>query len=143
MANFHSLHCRTSPSLLEQVAAYFVYLYQKEWATIPPPLVLVSHFLFPAYIIPEFIGSIMFLSIANSDSTCQFLHLLTFYFVCFELCCCNMSGSRTARRTFEFGRTHVVRPKGKHQATIVWLHGLGDKGSRYLTLFFCQTSRQR
>ncbi|EXC26037.1 Acyl-protein thioesterase 2 [Morus notabilis] len=39
------------------------------------------------------------------------------------------SGSRSARRTFEFGRTHVVRPKGKHQATIVWLHGLGDKGS--------------
>ncbi|THF97255.1 hypothetical protein TEA_008083 [Camellia sinensis var. sinensis] len=40
------------------------------------------------------------------------------------------SGSRTSQRTFEFGRTHVVRPKGKHQATIVWLHGLGDKGSR-------------
>ncbi|KAH9714892.1 Abhydrolase 2 domain-containing protein [Citrus sinensis] len=40
------------------------------------------------------------------------------------------SGSRAARRTFEFGRTHVVRPKGKHQATIVWLHGLGDNGSR-------------
>ncbi|KAJ9702522.1 hypothetical protein PVL29_004318 [Vitis rotundifolia] len=41
------------------------------------------------------------------------------------------SGSRTTRRTFEFGRTHVVRPKGKHQATIVWLHGLGDKGSSW------------
>ncbi|XP_047311228.1 acyl-protein thioesterase 2-like [Impatiens glandulifera] len=39
------------------------------------------------------------------------------------------SGSRTARRTIEFGRTYVVRPKGKHQATIVWLHGLGDNGS--------------
>ncbi|KAI4355712.1 hypothetical protein L6164_004459 [Bauhinia variegata] len=39
------------------------------------------------------------------------------------------SGSRTARRTFEFGKTYVVRPKGKHQATIVWLHGLGDNGS--------------
>ncbi|XP_031399888.1 acyl-protein thioesterase 1-like isoform X1 [Punica granatum] len=39
------------------------------------------------------------------------------------------SGSRTATRNFEFGRTHVVRPKGKHQATIVWLHGLGDNGS--------------
>lgn len=38
------------------------------------------------------------------------------------------SGSRTTRRTFEFGKTHVVRPKGKHQATIVWLHGLGDNG---------------
>ncbi|KAG5030974.1 hypothetical protein JHK85_014956 [Glycine max] len=40
------------------------------------------------------------------------------------------SGSGSSRRTFEFGRTHVVRPKGKHQATIVWLHGLGDNGSR-------------
>ncbi|CAA3025424.1 acyl- thioesterase 1 homolog 1-like [Olea europaea subsp. europaea] len=39
------------------------------------------------------------------------------------------SGSRTAGRTFEFGRTYVVRPRGKHQATIVWLHGLGDNGS--------------
>ncbi|KAF8011680.1 hypothetical protein BT93_J2074 [Corymbia citriodora subsp. variegata] len=39
------------------------------------------------------------------------------------------TGSRMARRTFEFGRTHVVRPRGKHQATIVWLHGLGDNGS--------------
>ncbi|KAK2973633.1 hypothetical protein RJ640_029625 [Escallonia rubra] len=38
------------------------------------------------------------------------------------------SGARTARRAFEFGRTYVVRPKGKHQATIVWLHGLGDNG---------------
>ncbi|KAK8608513.1 hypothetical protein V6N13_023949 [Hibiscus sabdariffa] len=44
------------------------------------------------------------------------------------------SGSRTARRTFEFGRTHVVRPKGKHQATIVWLHGLGDNGSTWSQL---------
>lgn len=42
----------------------------------------------------------------------------------------NMTGSRTARRTMEFGRTYVVRPKGKHQATMVWLHGLGDNGSR-------------
>jgi hypothetical protein len=39
-------------------------------------------------------------------------------------------GSGNASRTFEFGRTHVVRPKGKHQATIVWLHGIGDNGSR-------------
>ncbi|KAJ8431806.1 hypothetical protein Cgig2_027551 [Carnegiea gigantea] len=29
----------------------------------------------------------------------------------------------TPMTTFEFGGTHVVRPKGKHQATIVWLHG--------------------
>ena len=41
------------------------------------------------------------------------------------------TGSGSARTTFEFGRTHVVRPKGKHQATIVWLHDLGDNGSRY------------
>jgi len=25
----------------------------------------------------------------------------------------------------------VVRPKGTHKATIVWLHGLGDNGARY------------
>ncbi|XP_011035658.1 PREDICTED: acyl-protein thioesterase 2-like [Populus euphratica] len=44
------------------------------------------------------------------------------------------SGSRPARRNFEFGRTYVVRPKGKHQATIVWLHGLGDNGSSWSQL---------
>ncbi|WCJ30247.1 alpha/beta-Hydrolases superfamily protein [Euphorbia peplus] len=44
------------------------------------------------------------------------------------------SGSRIAAKTFEFGRTHVVRPKGQHQATIVWLHGLGDKGSSWSQL---------
>lgn len=49
------------------------------------------------------------------------------------------SGSRTAR-TFEFGRTHVVRPKGKHQATIVWLHGLSDNGSRWCCYFCPQLS---
>ncbi|XP_052175638.1 uncharacterized protein LOC127790276 [Diospyros lotus] len=38
------------------------------------------------------------------------------------------SGSRATRRPFEFGRTYVVKPKGRHQATIVWLHGLGDNG---------------
>ncbi|GMH20542.1 hypothetical protein Nepgr_022383 [Nepenthes gracilis] len=38
------------------------------------------------------------------------------------------SGHRTAGVALEFGRTFVVRPKGKHQATIVWLHGLGDNG---------------
>nr|VDD01168.1 unnamed protein product [Brassica oleracea] len=38
------------------------------------------------------------------------------------------SGFRNARG-YEFGRTYVVRPKGKHQATLVWLHGLGDNGS--------------
>jgi lysophospholipase II len=25
----------------------------------------------------------------------------------------------------------VVRPKGRHLATVVWLHGLGDNGARY------------
>ncbi|KAI4379451.1 hypothetical protein MLD38_005747 [Melastoma candidum] len=39
------------------------------------------------------------------------------------------AGGRTARRAFNFGRTYVVKPKGKHQATVVWLHGLGDNGS--------------
>ncbi|XAR67754.1 Lysophospholipase [Bertholletia excelsa] len=44
------------------------------------------------------------------------------------------SASRPTRRTFEFGRTYVVKPKGKHQATIVWLHGLGDNGSSWSQL---------
>ncbi|MBA0838790.1 hypothetical protein Goarm_004582, partial [Gossypium armourianum] len=35
-------------------------------------------------------------------------------------------GSGGRREAHEFGRTHVVRPKGRHQATVVWLHGLGD-----------------
>ncbi|KNA22539.1 hypothetical protein SOVF_032900 isoform A [Spinacia oleracea] len=35
----------------------------------------------------------------------------------------------------EFGGTHVVKPKGKHQATIVWLHGMGDKGLSWSQLF--------
>lgn len=39
---------------------------------------------------------------------------------------CQNSG----RRRLEFGATYVVKPRGKHQATIVWLHGLGDNGSR-------------
>ncbi|GER36598.1 alpha/beta-Hydrolases superfamily protein [Striga asiatica] len=43
-------------------------------------------------------------------------------------------GSQTSRTAFEFGRTHVVRPKGRHQATIVWLHGLGDNGSSWSQL---------
>ncbi|KAF7134528.1 hypothetical protein RHSIM_Rhsim08G0216700 [Rhododendron simsii] len=44
------------------------------------------------------------------------------------------SGSRTNRRTLEFGRTYVVKPKGRHQATIVWLHGLGDNGSSFVMI---------
>ncbi|XP_073116066.1 uncharacterized protein [Elaeis guineensis] len=44
-------------------------------------------------------------------------------------------GPRTAtRRSFEYGRTYVVRPKGRHQATIVWLHGLGDNGASWSQL---------
>ncbi|XP_022961061.1 acyl-protein thioesterase 2-like [Cucurbita moschata] len=44
------------------------------------------------------------------------------------------SGGKAARRAIEFGKTYVVRPKGKHQATIVWLHGLGDNGSSWSQL---------
>ncbi|CAI8595477.1 unnamed protein product [Vicia faba] len=44
------------------------------------------------------------------------------------------SGSRTDRRTLEFGKTHVLRPKGKHQSTIVWLHDLRDNGLRFMNL---------
>ncbi|KAJ8643102.1 hypothetical protein MRB53_004850 [Persea americana] len=44
------------------------------------------------------------------------------------------TGSRSGRRTFEYGRTYVVRPRGRHQATIVWLHGLGDNGSSWSQL---------
>ncbi|KAL3825137.1 hypothetical protein ACJIZ3_021166 [Penstemon smallii] len=44
------------------------------------------------------------------------------------------SASSAGRRTFDFGRTYVVRPKGKHQATIVWLHGIGDKGNGWSSL---------
>ncbi|KAG0485763.1 hypothetical protein HPP92_009613 [Vanilla planifolia] len=44
------------------------------------------------------------------------------------------SVGRTNRRHFEFGRTYVVRPKGRHQATIVWLHGLGDNGASWSQL---------
>ncbi|XP_024961385.1 acyl-protein thioesterase 2-like isoform X2 [Cynara cardunculus var. scolymus] len=42
------------------------------------------------------------------------------------------SGSRNVgRNRFEFGRTCVVRPRGTHQATIVWLHGIGEMGSSW------------
>ncbi|PKA64688.1 lysophospholipase II [Apostasia shenzhenica] len=44
------------------------------------------------------------------------------------------SGGRNNKRPFEFGRTYVVRPKGRHQATIVWLHGLGDNGASWAQL---------
>jgi lysophospholipase II len=39
------------------------------------------------------------------------------------------AGGRGGRRV-EYGRTYVVRPKGRHLVTIVWLHGLGDNGAR-------------
>ncbi|MFS7908555.1 putative phospholipase/carboxylesterase/thioesterase, alpha/Beta hydrolase [Helianthus anomalus] len=48
--------------------------------------------------------------------------------------CVSLTGGRTARRAFEFGQTYVVKPKGKHQVTIVWLHGLGDNGSSWSQL---------
>ncbi|KAJ3694191.1 hypothetical protein LUZ60_009671 [Juncus effusus] len=44
------------------------------------------------------------------------------------------SGAKASARPFEFGRTHVVRPKGRHLATIVWLHGLGDNGASWSQL---------
>ncbi|KAB5514225.1 hypothetical protein DKX38_028131 [Salix brachista] len=44
------------------------------------------------------------------------------------------SGGKTVRRAIEFGRTYVVKPKGKHLATVVWLHGLGDNGSSWSQL---------
>ncbi|KAL8166472.1 hypothetical protein V2J09_007971 [Rumex salicifolius] len=31
----------------------------------------------------------------------------------------------------EFGRSYVIKPKGSHEATIVWLHDLGDRGSTW------------
>ncbi|KAG5008852.1 Acyl-protein thioesterase 2 [Glycine soja] len=52
------------------------------------------------------------------------------------------SGSRTASRSLEFGKTHVVRPKGKHQATIVWLHGLGDNGLRVEVGMGCTSDKK-
>ncbi|TXG61308.1 hypothetical protein EZV62_012671 [Acer yangbiense] len=48
------------------------------------------------------------------------------------------SGGKTVRRALEFGRTYVVRPKGKHQATVVWLHGLGDNGSSFALVRFSE-----
>ncbi|XP_057768820.1 uncharacterized protein LOC130988868 [Salvia miltiorrhiza] len=63
------------------------------------------------------------------------------------------AAASAAGRTFDFGRTYVVRPKGKHQATIVWLHGLGDNGNSWSTLletlplpnikWICPTAPQR
>lgn len=41
---------------------------------------------------------------------------------------------RTVGRSFHFGKTYVVKPKGKHQATVVWLHGLGDNGQSWSSL---------
>ncbi|RCV16285.1 hypothetical protein SEVIR_3G128300v4 [Setaria viridis] len=43
------------------------------------------------------------------------------------------SGGRSGRRV-DYGRTYVVRPKGRHLATIVWLHGLGDNGASWSQL---------
>lgn len=68
-------------------------------------------------------------------------HFLSFFFLCFFVssspppACADersngmRAGGRGGRRV-EYGRTYVVRPKGRHQATIVWLHGLGDNGAR-------------
>ncbi|KAG0519463.1 hypothetical protein BDA96_09G266500 [Sorghum bicolor] len=43
------------------------------------------------------------------------------------------SGGRSSRRV-DYGRTYVVRPKGRHLATFVWLHGLGDNGASWSQL---------
>ncbi|KAG6522855.1 hypothetical protein ZIOFF_020010 [Zingiber officinale] len=40
------------------------------------------------------------------------------------------SAAKASARAFDFGRTHVVQPKGRHLATVMWLHGLGDNGAR-------------
>ncbi|CAL9117477.1 unnamed protein product, partial [Musa textilis] len=49
--------------------------------------------------------------------------------------CASNAGSRAAtRRHVDYGRTYVVRPKGRHRATIVWLHGLGDSGASWYQL---------
>lgn len=96
-------------------------------------------------------GSGLFFSFMSSNCLCYFLCVRTHFsqssssfLVMFSLLtsitmsylwtsydAIKTAGSRTARRSFEFGKTHVVRPKGKHQATMVWLHGLGDNGLRY------------
>ncbi|KAL6848856.1 hypothetical protein ACP4OV_021439 [Aristida adscensionis] len=44
------------------------------------------------------------------------------------------SAGRSNRRVVDYGRTYVVRPKGRHLATIVWLHGLGDNGASWSQL---------
>lgn len=35
------------------------------------------------------------------------------------------------RKKLCFGQTHIIQPKGRHQATVVWLHGLGDVGASW------------
>ncbi|KAF9606291.1 hypothetical protein IFM89_024432, partial [Coptis chinensis] len=66
-----------------------------------------------------------FLEFYGVTSLCNGSHIVASGF--FFLLSCTVSSRNYGRA--EFGRTHVVRPKGKHQATIVWLHGLGDNGS--------------
>ncbi|KAL8129571.1 hypothetical protein V2J09_018726 [Rumex salicifolius] len=41
------------------------------------------------------------------------------------------SSQSSGRRPMQFGQTYVVKPSGRHQATIVWLHGLGDTGGSW------------
>lgn len=65
----------------------------------------------------------------------EIMHFELFYCVLLKFCVSAVTGSEeilapTPMTNLEFGATHVVRPKGKHQATIVWLHGMGDKGLR-------------
>eukprot|EP00249_Psilotum_nudum_P036542 c7926_g1_i1 orf=85-1044(+) len=41
------------------------------------------------------------------------------------------SRPQTSRK---YGETHVIEARGKHEATVVWLHGLGDTGSGWVQI---------
>ncbi|KAJ9538962.1 hypothetical protein OSB04_031695 [Centaurea solstitialis] len=81
---------------------------------------------------------------SGDQGSCENMHcdsflLLRYFSVALLLCNENIDGVSviggiTASRALEFGPTYVVKPKGKHQATIVWLHGLGDDGSSWAQL---------
>lgn len=32
-------------------------------------------------------------------------------------------------------RAHVIKPKGEHKFTIIWIHGLGDRGESFVDVF--------
>ncbi|KAJ0987926.1 hypothetical protein J5N97_006282 [Dioscorea zingiberensis] len=78
---------------------------------------------------PQFRGGLVL--VAAIAGTCRFLRAVFGTVKMLHGSSSIGSGAKTNGRTFEFGRTHVVRPKGRHQATIVWLHGLGDNGASW------------